>query len=85
MASLFAGEPEIGVRLVAVISDPMTNVLPSVGLFRIELVQKRLRQVRLLDLLLARRQSHLLISKLPNGRAQVVGVHRSPPTWLERP
>ena len=62
MASLFTGEPEIGVRLVAVIGDPMTNVLPSVGLLRIELVQERFRQVCLLDLLLARRQSHLLIS-----------------------
>ena len=82
MASLFAGELEIGVRLVAVIRDPMTNVFAGVRPLRIEFVQKFLRRVRLLDLLFARRESHLLISKLPDGWAQIVGVHRSSSTRL---
>jgi hypothetical protein len=51
MASLFTGELEVGVRLVAVIRDPMTNVLAGVRPLRIEFVQKFLRRVRLLDLL----------------------------------
>ena len=55
MASLFAGECEIGVRPVAVIRDPMTNVFAGVRPLRIEFVQEFLRRIHLLDLLLARR------------------------------
>ena len=82
MASLCTGELEIGVRHVAVIRDPMTNILAGVRSLRIEFVQKFLRRVRLLDLLFAGRRSHLLISKLPDGWAQIVGVHRSSSTRL---
>ena len=80
MASLFTGELEIGVRLVAVICDPMTNVLAGVRPPWIEFVQKFLRRVCLLDLLFVRRGSYLLISKLPNGWTPIVGVHRSSST-----
>jgi hypothetical protein len=77
MAGRFTGDLEIGGRLVAVIRDPMTNVFAGVRPLGIEFVQKSLCRVRLLDLLFARRESHLLISKLPDGWAQVADVHRS--------
>ena len=77
MAGLFASEREVRVRLVAVVRDPMTNVLAGVRLFWIEFVEKFLRRVRLLDLLFVRRESHLLIAKLADGWAQIVGVHGS--------
>ena len=64
MASLLTGELEIGVRLVAVIRDPMAKVFAGVCPLRIEFVQKFLCRVRLLDLLFVWCRSHLLISQL---------------------
>ena len=75
MAGLFASEREVRVRLVAVVRNPMTNVLAGVRLFWIQFAEKFLRRVRLLNLLLAWRGSHLLIAKLADGWAQIIGVH----------
>ncbi len=74
---LLSRQLQIGVRLRTIIGDPEADILVRIDASRVEFAQQLLGLHHLLDFLLPRRKTHLLIAELPDRRIQVVVVHAS--------
>jgi len=72
MRGIFAGDQQIRVHFRTIRGDPLAQILVTVILREIELFQKQLCLVDLLEPRVARRVPHLLFFQLPNCRILVV-------------